>query len=160
VRQVLHEVDPDQPLANVRSMQQVAARSVAQPRFRTVLLGAFAALAFLLCSIGVYGVMGYSVAQRTHEIGVRMALGAGARQVVGMVLGQAARMMLIGVAAGTIAAFAATRLLRTLLFGVSVTDPLAFVAAVALLAGVALLASYVPARRAAKVDPMVALREP
>jgi putative ABC transport system permease protein len=140
-------------------MEQVAGRSVAEAKFRTVLLGAFAGLAFLLCSIGVYGVMGYSVAQRTHEIGVRMALGAGARQVVAMVLGQAGRMMLAGMVVGTLAALAATRLLRTLLFGVSTTDPLAFVAAVLPLAAVALLASYVPARRAAKVDPMVALRE-
>jgi putative ABC transport system permease protein len=159
VRQALQEIDPDLPLANVRSMEQVAGRSVAEAKFRTVLLGAFAGLAFLLCSIGVYGVMGYSVAQRTHEIGVRMALGAGARQVVAMVLGQAGRMMLAGMVVGTLAALAATRLLRTLLFGVSTTDPLAFVAAVLPLAAVALLASYVPARRAAKVDPMVALRE-
>jgi putative ABC transport system permease protein len=158
VRAAVREVDRDQPIANIRSMDQILSNMTGDARFRTLLLGVFAAVALLLSAIGIYGVIAYSVAQRTREIGIRLALGAQGRNVLGLVIGQGMRLALIGVGVGVIGAHALTRVLSSLLFNVSATDPLTFVGVSTLLALVALLACYVPARRAMKVDPMVALR--
>ena len=138
--------------------EEVVANSIASQRFSLILLGAFAGLALLLASIGIYGVLSYLVGQRTREIGVRMALGAQQLDVLRMVLRDGARMMLMGAAIGLVAALALTRLMASMLFGVRPTDPFTFVAVVVLLSGITLFACYLPARRAAKVDPMVALR--
>jgi ABC-type antimicrobial peptide transport system permease subunit len=159
VREAVREVDRDQPIANVRSMDQIMSGMAGQSRFGALLLGVFAAVALLLSAIGIYGVIAYSVAQRTREIGIRMALGAQGRSVLGLVIGQGMKFVLIGVGVGIAGALALTRVLSSLLFNVSATDPLTFVSVSTLLALVALLACYVPARRATKVDPMIALRQ-
>jgi putative ABC transport system permease protein len=151
-------VNRDIPLANLRSMQDMVARSVLRRKFAVLLLSIFAGLAVLLAAIGLYGVMSYTVSQRTHEIGIRMALGAQNADVLTLMVGQGMKLAGLGVAVGIIAALLLTRLMTSLLFGVSARDPITFGALAALLALVALIANYVPARRAAKVDPMVALR--
>ena len=158
VRRVILEVDPAQPVANVRSMEDVLGASVAQRWFIMLLLGGFACASLLLASIGLYGVIAYGVSQRTREIGIRIALGAQAPDVLQLVVGQGMKLALIGVVLGLIGAWAMTRLLKTMLFEVSTTDPLTFAGVVLLLALVALLACYIPARRATKVDPLIALR--
>jgi ABC-type antimicrobial peptide transport system permease subunit len=140
------------------SMDEIVAGSIGQKRFTMTLLAAFALIALLLASIGIYGVLSYLVGQRTQEIGVRMALGAQRFDVLRMVLVDGARMTLVGIAVGFVAALALTRLMASMLFGVKPTDPLTFAAVALLLCGIALFACYVPARRAMKVDPMVALR--
>jgi putative ABC transport system permease protein len=140
------------------SMQDVIANTLSARRFTRLLLGVFAALAVALAAVGIYGVVSYSVAQSTHEIGVRMALGADRRTVLRAELGRAMRMALIGIAIGLAAALAVTRVMKDLLFGVSAADPATFGAMALLLATVTLVASYVPARRATRVDPIVALR--
>jgi putative ABC transport system permease protein len=139
-------------------MNDVVSKSMVQPRFLALLLATFSGIALFLAAIGIYGVMAYSVAQRTQEIGVRMALGAQPLHVLRLIFGQSLMMLLIGTAIGLAGAFALTRLMSTLLFGVTATDPLTYVSVVGILTFVALLACYIPARRAAKVDPLIALR--
>jgi putative ABC transport system permease protein len=155
---VVWRVNKDIPLANVRTMQEVIANSVQRRRFSMLLFTIFAAVAMLLAAVGLYGVMSYSVAQRTKEIGIRMALGARRPDVVALVVKQGMALVLMGIAAGTTLALGMTRLISGMLFGITATDPLTFAAVVALLGAVAFLANYLPARRAASVDPMVALR--
>jgi putative ABC transport system permease protein len=157
-RDVIRTLDPEQPVADVRTMESLIGTSVARARFNTLLLTIFAIVALLLASLGIYGVMAYSVVRRTHEIGVRMALGASGRDVLRLVVRKGMTLALAGVAIGVAASFALTRLMETLLFNVSATDPLTFAGIPLLLAFVALLACLIPARRAAKVDPMIALR--
>jgi putative ABC transport system permease protein len=152
------DIDPDQPVSDVRTMSEVINRSVWQPRLYAILFGVFAAVALILASVGIYGVMSYAVTQRRNEIGIRMALGAQRRDVVKLVIVQGMAPALIGVALGIGASFTVTRVLSSLLFGVSATDPMTFAAIPLLLVSVALLACYIPARRATRVDPMVALR--
>jgi putative ABC transport system permease protein len=158
IRGQVKAMDPDLPIINVRTMTEVVSRSVWQPRLYAILFGVFAAVALALASIGIYGVMAYSVSERTREIGVRVALGAQRRDVLKLVVAQGMTLTLIGAGVGLGAALALTRLMQTLLFEVSATDPLTFAVLAALLSVVALLACYLPARRATKVDPMVALR--
>ena len=158
VKSRVWKVDAQIPLTKTRTMAEVMSASVEARRFNMLLLGIFAAVAMLLAAVGIYGVMAYAVTQRTHEIGVRIALGAKPRDVIGMVVRRGMRLTLIGAAAGLALSFALTRLMSTLLFGVGATDPLTFALVSLLLAGVAMLACYIPARRAAKVDPMIALR--
>ena len=158
VRGQILAVAPDQPVFNVRAMKEMIAESIAPRRFSMFLLLVFAVVALVLAAVGIYGVMAYSVTQRTHEIGIRMALGAQAADVLRMILRQGLFLILAGIALGLAFAFALTRVLASLLYGVSATDPLTFAAISLLLVTVALLACYLPARRATKVDPMVALR--
>jgi putative ABC transport system permease protein len=158
VRSAMRGVDANLPLAEIRTMEQVLSASLTDWRFRAILLGAFGSLALFISTIGIYGVISYSVAQRTHEMGVRMALGAARRDVLKLVVGQGLRLALAGIAIGLVGALALTRFLASLLFGVKPTDPLTFVGVCLILAVVAVLASYLPARRATRVDPMVALR--
>jgi putative ABC transport system permease protein len=158
VQNAVWSVDKTVPLAEVRTMNDVVARSMLQRKFTMALLGIFAVLAVLLASIGLYGVMSYAVAQRTHEIGIRMALGAQRDDVLKMVVKHGMSLAGVGVALGGAASFGLTRLISRLLFGVSPSDPITFLGVAVLLMCVALFANYLPARRATQVDPLVALR--
>ncbi|HZI47315.1 MAG TPA: ABC transporter permease [Pyrinomonadaceae bacterium] len=158
IRNAVRELDSTLPVYNLWSMNELVSKSMVQPRFLALLLATFSGIALFLAAIGIYGVMAYSVAQRTQEIGVRMALGARPLHVLRLVLGQSLVMLLIGTVIGLAGAFALTRLMRTLLFEITATDPLTYVSVIGLLTVVALLACYIPARRAAKVDPLIALR--
>jgi len=158
IRSTVREMDAALPVYNLRSMNELVSKSMVQPRFLALLLATFSGIALFLAAIGIYGVMAYSVAQRTQEIGVRMALGARPLHVLRLVFGQSLGMLLIGIVIGLVGAFALTRLMRTLLFEITATDPLTYVSVIGLLTVVALLACYIPARRAAKVDPLIALR--
>lgn len=162
IRTRLAEIDRDQPLYNVRTMDRILGESISGPRFNMVLISIFTAVALILAGVGIYGVISYSVSQRAHEIGLRMAIGARERDILGMVAGQGLRLILLGVAIGILSslllAFVLTRVLSSLLFRVGGTDPVTFVSVSALLVGIALAACYVPARRAARLDPMSVLR--
>jgi putative ABC transport system permease protein len=158
VRAVVKEIDPGQPVDEVTTLRQILARKVSERNFAMILLSLFAGVAVVLSAAGIYGVMAYAVTQRTHEIGVRMALGAARREVLALVIRRGMRFALLGVAAGLAGAIATTHLLKSLLYEITPTDPLTAVVVTLLLTGVALLACYIPARRAARVDPMVALR--
>jgi putative ABC transport system permease protein len=159
VRASVSAIDKEMPVSNVGTMEDALALSVAQQRFRTTLIAIFGGVALLLAAIGIYGVMTYSVTQRMHEFGIRMALGAERSDVLGLVARGSAVLVLAGMAAGCIGALALTRVLSTLLFRVSPADPLTFAAVAAILAGAALLASFVPAHRATRIDPVTALRD-
>ena len=158
IKKEIHELDPDLPIYNVRTMDDRVQESLARRRFSMMMLGLFAFLALALATIGIYGVMAYMVSQGTREIGIRLALGATQNNILRLVVRQGMALALTGVAIGLVGAFVLTRLMRSLLFGVKSTDPLTFVAIASLLAAIALLASYIPARRAARIDPMVSLR--
>jgi putative ABC transport system permease protein len=151
-------VDRDQPLVRVRTMEEAMADSVSQPRLRTTLLTLFSAVALALSLIGVYGVMAYLVSERTHEIGVRLALGATPADIRALVVAQGTRLAGIGIAVGIAGALITSRALGALLFGVSATDPLTFALAALLLAAAGVAAAYVPARRASRIDPVALLR--
>jgi putative ABC transport system permease protein len=158
IREQVRALDQDQPVASVRTMSQLLDRSLSDARFNLWLLGLFAVVALFLAAIGIYGVISYSVTQRTHEIGIRLALGAQPRSVLRLVVRQGMTLVVAGIAVGVAAAWALTRLMATMLFEVRATDPMTFALIALLLMGVALVACYIPARRAAKVDPMVALK--
>jgi putative ABC transport system permease protein len=158
VRTELGQMDPEQPMASIATMDELLSGSLSRSRFTMLLLGLFAVLALVLASVGIYGVIAYGVAQRTQEFGIRIALGASRRDVLALVLVQGTRLTLLGIGLGILASLLVTRLLATLLYGVSPTDPFTFGAVALLLALVALVACYIPARRATRVDPMVALR--
>jgi predicted permease len=158
VKREILAVDSEQPLFYVRSLEQIKADSISGQKFQMILVGIFSAAALILAAVGIYGVMAYSVSTRMGEIGIRMALGARSRDVLKLIIGQGLILALLGLALGLAGALALTRLIAGLLFGVSATDPLTFVVVALLLILVALLASYLPARRATKVDPLLALR--
>jgi putative ABC transport system permease protein len=158
VRREVQALDPEQPVIAIATLDQLLADSVSLPRFRTLLLGLFSGLALVLASVGVYGVMSYTVARRRQEIGIRMALGASRGDVVGMVVRSGLRLAALGVTAGLAGAYAATRLLEGMLFGIEPTDSQTYAATAAILVLVALLACCVPALRASRVDPIRALR--
>jgi putative ABC transport system permease protein len=157
-REIVQGLDKDEPISHVATMDQLISDSVARSRFSTILLAVFAALAMILACIGIYGVMAYATAQRRNEIGIRMALGAQPRDVLRLILGQGAKLALLGAAIGVVGGLLLTRFLKSQLYGIAATDPLTFAAATVLLVAVALAACYIPARRAMQVDPMVALR--
>jgi putative ABC transport system permease protein len=158
IQREIHAIDPDLPIANVQTMDSFISASVAAPRFNTILLGGFAALALLLAAVGIFGVISYSVTQRTQELGVRRALGADTWSVMRLVLVQGIGLTILGLAIGVAGALAVTRLMKSLLFDVTSTDAITYLAVSAVLLLVAFAACYLPARRAAQVDPMVALR--
>ena len=158
VQREIREIDPDQPVADIRTLEQVVAKSIARPRFDMMLLGIFAAVALVLASVGLYGVMNYSATQRTQEIGIRMALGAKPADILRLVVGHGMKLTVAGIALGVIASLALTRVMTNLLFGVTATDLPTFLGVSALLTVVALLANYIPARRATRVNPVTALR--
>jgi predicted permease len=159
IRAAVQSIDSNLPLFGVRTMDEVISRSMAERRFALEILAIFAGVALLLAAIGIYGVMSYSFSRRIHEIGIRVALGAQRIDIMRMVLGEGMRLVMVGLIAGLIGAAALTRFLRSLLFNVTSTDPVVFASIAGLLAAVALLACYIPARRATHVDPLVALRE-
>jgi putative ABC transport system permease protein len=158
VRGEVLSLDPNEPIYDVKSMDQLASASLAQRQLNMVLFASFSSIALILAAVGIYGVVSYSVTQRTHEIGIRMALGARRSNVLSLIVRQGMALALGGVVVGLGVAIALTRLMSSLLFGVSATDPLTFIVISVMLVGVALGACFVPARRATRVDPMIALR--
>ena len=158
MRSEIAALDKDLPLSDVKSLEQVTRSAVARTRFTMLLLSVFAGVALLLASVGIYGMVGFAVSQRTHEVGVRMALGACGGDVLGLVLRETMRPGVIGLGTGIAGAAMVSHILSSMLFGLSALDPVTYLGVSTFLAVVALLAGYVPARRATKVDPMVALR--
>lgn len=158
VQEAVWEVDPEQPIEHVAALGDIVSESVSEPRFSTMLIGGFAVLALVLASIGIYGVVAYAVGTRTREIGIRIALGAGAAEVVSLVARRAMTWTIVGVAIGLLGALAVGRLIGSLLYDVTAWDPLTYVGTAVVLVVVALAASVIPARRAASVDPIAALR--
>jgi ABC-type antimicrobial peptide transport system permease subunit len=158
IRQKVAEIDPDQPVASIQTMRTRVDASIAQRRMQMTVLGLFAAMATLIAVVGIYGVMSYNVAQRAREIGIRLALGAARAEVIAVVMRQGMTMVAAGMLIGLAASAAITRVLRTLLFGVSPTDPLVFVAIAVLVAATAAVTIYLPARRASRLDPLTMLR--
>jgi len=158
LRAAVAGVDRDQPLARVRTMEEAMAESVAQPRLRTTLLALFSAVALALSLIGVYGVMAYAVSERTHELGVRIALGASPGDIRSLVVGEGTKLAGAGIAIGVVGALAASRALGALLFGISATDPVTFAIAAVVLGAAGIAAAYLPARRASRIDPVSLLR--
>jgi putative ABC transport system permease protein len=159
VRHEVESVDPNVPVHSISSMDQIIARSVADRRFALELLGVFAVVALLLAAIGIYGVMSYSFSQRTHEVGIRIALGAQRLDILRMTIGEGMRVVVLGLASGLVGAAIMTRFFRSMLFDVGPADPITFLSVSAILAGVALFACYIPAKRATRADPLAALRE-
>jgi ABC-type antimicrobial peptide transport system permease subunit len=157
-REIIRAADADLPLTNILTMDDIVAESVDESRFAAIVLGFFASVALFLAMIGIYGVMSYAVTQRTREVGIRMALGAQRNDVRALFLRDSSRLTFLGIAIGIVMSLAAVRLISTMLFGVKPLDTVTFVGGALVLTAVALLASYIPARRAAAVDPMVALR--
>jgi putative ABC transport system permease protein len=158
VESIVRSLDRNVPVSDVITMRQAIGEQISEPRFYVLLLGVFASIAVALAAVGIYGVLSYAVARRTHEIGIRLALGAGRDEVFRLVVAQGMRLASVGGAAGLAAAFVVTPFLRRLMFGVQPTDPTSFVLVTLLLAAVALAACWIPARRASRVDPMIALR--
>jgi len=158
IREQVRALDPEMPLGEVKSLEAWRSEALAVPRFNTALLGALSLLALFLTLVGLYGVMSYSVAQRAPEVGIRMAIGARAGDVLRMILGEGMRLVGAGIVLGLLLSVAVTRLMGSLLFDVSATDPLTLAAISILLSAVAILACWIPARRATRVDPMIALR--
>ncbi|MGH9631885.1 MAG: FtsX-like permease family protein, partial [Bryobacteraceae bacterium] len=158
IERQVHQINKDQALTDIRTLEQIKSESVAPNRLRTLLLTVFASIALLLSALGIYGVISYSVAQRTHELGIRSALGATAGSLVRLVIGNGMVMAMIGLVIGLAGSYAVTRTLSTLLFNISPTDPLTMILVAFILSVIAVLACYLPARRATRVDPMEALR--
>ena len=158
VRAQLNAIDSNLPPGDADTLQDLIDTSIAQPRFRTMLVGAFATIALLLAAVGVYGLISYSVAQRTREIGIRVALGAQPRQVLVQIMGEGVKLAVVGIGVGLLSALVAGQAIATFLFGVPATDPLTLGSVAALLLAVAALATYIPSRRALGVDPLTALR--
>jgi putative ABC transport system permease protein len=158
VQKQIRSLDPEQPVADVRTMEQVIARSIARPRFNTLLLTIFAGVALVLASVGLYGVMNYSATQRTHEVGIRMALGATRGDIMRLVVGNGMLLTVTGIVIGVVASWGLTRVMSKLLFGITTTDLPTYIGVSAVLATVALIANYIPARRATRVNPIIALR--
>jgi ABC-type antimicrobial peptide transport system permease subunit len=158
IRHTSREINSEQVVYGEQTMEQIISDTISERKFSMLLLGTFAALALLLSSVGIYGVISYLIGERTHEIGIRMALGAQRKDILTLVLGEGVRLALVGAALGLAAALGLTRLMANLLYGISATDPITFAGVCFVLMGVALLACYIPARRAMRVDPMTALR--
>jgi putative ABC transport system permease protein len=158
VKEKIREVNKEQAFSSVATIDQLVERSLNRRRFNLLLLASFAALALILAGVGLYGLISFMTAQRTHEIGIRMAFGADPRDVLKLIIGEGMTLTLAGIVIGLLASFALTRLMESLLFGISAMDPVTFVVIAFVLSAVPLLACYIPARRATKVDPMVALR--
>ena len=158
VAKEIRAIDPEQPIADVRTMEQVISKSIARPRFNTLLLAIFAGVALILASVGLYGVMNYSATQRTHEVGIRMALGATRADIMRLVVGNGMLLTMIGIGIGIVASIGLTRVMQSFLFGVGATDAVTFIGVSALLIAVALIANYIPARKATRVNPVIALR--
>lgn len=158
IRAATQEVDKNLPVTDIMTLSDALNASVAQPRFRTLLLGLFGAIALVLAAVGIFGVISYSVSRRTHELGIRMALGAEPSSVLGMILRETLALTLIGIAVGMPCAVAAARLIKRLLFNVPLYDPITLALAPVVLVAVGAIASYIPARRAMRVDPLIALR--